>query len=227
MTNHCSFKQVRKCFSGREVLSVPEIEFHPGTTCLVLGGNGAGKSTLLRLAAQITKPTQGAVTWASPTSPTNRAYLGSQLGLYAWLTARETLALQSSLKKEGAKPEEVLEQWGISRFADKPIKELSQGQKVKVALARALAFKPSLTFLDEPTSHLDNAAVDLLFKNIELHGKEQITLIASHDLERCLPYATRLLLLHEGLIVEDSYTLGNVSDCGVKRIVARYAELNR
>jgi ABC-type multidrug transport system ATPase subunit len=230
-TNSCSLKQVRKHFSGKEVLGIPSLEFHPGTTCLILGGNGAGKSTLLRLTAQIIKPSYGSIIWDPPIDPTDRAYLGQQLGLYGWLSARETLKLQLSLSSCTTELSAILDQWGITPFASTPIRNLSQGQKVKVALARVLATKPSLVFLDEPTSHLDNAAVELLFSNLQ-HNSTHVTLIATHDLERCLPYATRILLLHEGQVVEDSNVLqASPAEITLKsaseQITARYYEMNR
>jgi ABC-type multidrug transport system ATPase subunit len=194
------------------------------STTLVLGGNGAGKSTLLRLVAGIMPSTTGSIERNSSFNPISRAFLGSQLGLYSWLSARETLDLQLSLlpQREQA-TQKLLGDWNLIQFADTPIRSLSQGQRARVALARVLANSPKYIFLDEPTANLDDGSVSILFQNLETMENKSLVVIATHDIERCLPYASRLLLLQEGRVASDSGTDTN----SFHGVITHYQELNR
>jgi len=196
---------VSRLFGERAVLRRVSFTVDSGQTLAILGPNGAGKTTLLKVVAGLLGPSQGRATVLGAQLPKERAQLRGRVGfvgheplLYRDLTPRENLALQCRLHDLGReRVEEVLEAVGATRFADRPVKELSRGMVQRVAVGRAVVACPPLLLLDEPQANLDPRAREWLEP---LVGKEsgRTRLLTSHDPEGALREADLVLGLRSG-----------------------------
>lgn len=151
-----------------------------GALLRVTGANGSGKTSLLRIVCGLTVPTHGAVRWKGEDIRRLRedywrelTYIGHLNALKDDLTALENLEMGAALTGRGVAHEAALaalEDLGVGRCADLPVRMLSQGQRRRVALARLLLSRASpLWVLDEPFPGLDSAAVDLIVARIAQH----------------------------------------------------------
>ncbi len=196
----------------------------PGELCLLAGRSGHGKSTLLRAACGLVPHFHGGrfagrVTLAGlDTREHGPARLGTLAG--ALFQDPETQLVMSSVRSELAIAqesrghsevevargvEEIALALGVDALLDRPTHELSGGEQQRVALGAALAGRPRLLLLDEPTSQLDPVAGDELISLLRRLNEEHDTaiLLAEHRLERCLPSADRVIAMHDGRIAFD------------------------
>ena len=163
---------VTKRFGAATPIDRLDASFLPGRLTVVTGPSGSGKTTLLHLLAGLELPDEGEV-WVDGISlgtldragradlrRTRLAFVGQTLGLVPFLGARENaeLALElRGLEREGV--EEALAAVGLEEHADRPVAELSAGQRERAELARAVAVRPAVIVADEPTARLDGANV--------------------------------------------------------------------
>jgi ABC-type lipoprotein export system ATPase subunit len=164
---------LRKRFGDTVVLDGLDAEISGGRLTAVVGPSGSGKTTLLHLLAGLDLPDAGTVTvdgvLMTSLDRTARAalrreriaYVGQQAGLVPHLSALENVELALALRgrDEGARPIAVaaLESVGLAERATQRVSRLSQGERARVAIARAIAAEPTLLIADEPTSRLDGA----------------------------------------------------------------------
>jgi energy-coupling factor transport system ATP-binding protein len=221
-----SFEHVTYRYPGVEAAALSDVSFElaPGEFCLLAGLSGQGKSTLLRAACGLAPHFHGGrfagrVTLAGLDSRENGpARLGAFVG--ALFQDPETQLVTSSVRAElslvlesrGHEPvavargvEEVALALGIDALLDRATYNLSGGEKQRVALGAALAGRPALVLLDEPTSQLDPVAGDELIGLLRRLNQEWETtiLLAEHRLERCLTVADRVISLEQGRIAHD------------------------
>jgi energy-coupling factor transport system ATP-binding protein len=196
----------------------------PGEFVVVAGGSGSGKSTLLRAAAGLVPHFHGGtfagrlVCGALDTRDHGPAELAAVAGTLfqdpetqvVMATVRSELAFP--LENRGWSPaavargvEEAALALGIPHLLDRSTRELSGGELQRVALGAALAGRPQLLLLDEPTSQLDPVAGDELLAVLRRVNEEWGTavLVAEHRLERCLPAADRVIALDGGAVAFD------------------------
>jgi heme ABC exporter ATP-binding subunit CcmA len=194
---------VGHAYGGRVVLAGIDRVLEPGRALGLLGPNGSGKSTLLRCIAGLLRPRAGSVLMDGRPScelpPLERArvaYAGHRPLLWGGLSARENLALCAGLYGLGADAaERALDAADLRVQAERPAAALSQGQRQRLALARALLPEPQLLVLDEPHSGLDEASsarLDALLTAIR--GGVTIVL-ATHERERAQRLCDELLEL--------------------------------
>jgi energy-coupling factor transport system ATP-binding protein len=221
-----SFEQVSYSYpeAERPSLDGVSLELHPGEFCLLAGLSGSGKSTLLRAACGLVPHFHGGrfagrVEVAGlDTREHGPARLGSFAG--ALFQDPETQLVTSSVRAElslalesrdnGASAvargvEEVALALGIDALLDRSTQELSGGEQQRVALGAALAGRPRVVLLDEPTSQLDPVAGDELIGLLRRLNEEWETTIvlAEHRLERCLSTADRVIALDGGRVACD------------------------
>jgi heme ABC exporter ATP-binding subunit CcmA len=194
---------VGHAYGGRVVLAGVDYVLEPGRSLGLLGPNGSGKSTLLRCIAGLQRPRAGSVLIdgdesceLAPAKRARVAYAGHQPLLWGGLTARENLVLGAGLYGLGADAaERALAAADLDFAAERTAATLSQGQRQRLALARALLPEPSLLVLDEPHSGLDEASsarLDALLA--EARGKLTLV-IATHERARAESLCDELLQL--------------------------------
>jgi sodium transport system ATP-binding protein len=180
----------------------------------LLGPNGAGKSTTFRIISTVLAPTAGRVSvdgvdaHADPEAA--RMHLGvlpHQSGLYPRLTALENIRYYGELNGlTGAalarRIDELVELLEIGEFADRRAKGYSQGQRLKVALARALVHGPRNLVLDEPTNGLDVMATRALRALIrKLRDAGHCVLFSSHVMQEVAALCDSIVIIAGGVIV--------------------------
>jgi energy-coupling factor transporter ATP-binding protein EcfA2 len=226
MTAILSFDRVTYRYPGVETPALNDVslEIQPGELCLLAGLSGQGKSTLLRAACGLVPHFHGGrfagqVTLAGlDTREHGPARLGTVAG--ALFQDPETQLVTSSVRAELALSlesrghsaatvargvEEVALALGIDALLDRSVHELSGGEQQRVALGAALAGRPPVILLDEPTSQLDPVAGDELIGLLRRLNQEWETtvLLAEHRLERCLSVADRVIAMEAGRVACD------------------------
>ncbi|MFK8052378.1 MAG: ATP-binding cassette domain-containing protein [Woeseiaceae bacterium] len=198
-----------------KVTAVSDVSFDApnGRITGLLGPNGAGKSTTLRVLYTAIKPDTGSASIdgidvvANPLEA--RKALGALPhggGLYQQLTARENIAYfaeMHGLRGQAAKQavQEMIELLEIEEFADRRTKGFSQGQKTKVALARALVHGPQNVILDEPTNGLDVMATRSLRKIIrKLKAQGKCILFSSHVMQEVAALCDEIVIIADGKV---------------------------
>jgi energy-coupling factor transport system ATP-binding protein len=218
-----SFDRVTYSYPGVQTPALEElsIEIGPGEFCLLAGLSGHGKSTLLRAACGLVPHFHGGhfagrVTLAGlDTREHGPARLGAFAGVLfqdpetqlVMSSVRGELALALESRGHGAAAvargvEEVALALGIDALLDRSTHDLSGGEKQRVALGAALAGRPRLVLLDEPTSQLDPVAGDELIGLLRRLNQEWETTIvlAEHRLERCMSSVDRVIALEHGRV---------------------------
>jgi energy-coupling factor transport system ATP-binding protein len=221
-----AFDGVSYRYPGVEAAALEDVSFavEPGELVLLAGASGSGKSTLLRAASGLVPHFHGGtfagrvVCGGLDTREHGPAKLAAVAGTL--FQDPETQVVMGTVRAELAFPlenlgwaapavargvEEAALALGLGGLLDRPTHELSGGELQRVALAAALAGRPRLLLLDEPTSQLDPVAGDELLGVLRRLNEEWGTAIvlAEHRLERCLPAADRVIELHGGRVVAD------------------------
>jgi energy-coupling factor transport system ATP-binding protein len=180
----------------------------------VMGRNGAGKSTLLASLVGQVRPAEGSVrlgtldpVGAKPAEIVRRAGLVPQdpsLILYAESVAEECAAADRDFALPGGSTAAVLERIVPGLDRGQHPRDLSEGQRVSLALALILASQPALVLLDEPTRGLDYAAKRRLVALLrDLADRGHAVVLATHDVELAAEVATRVVVLADGEVVAD------------------------
>jgi energy-coupling factor transport system ATP-binding protein len=221
-----SFESVTYHYPDAEIPALEDVSFEleAGEFCLLAGLSGSGKSTLLHAACGLAPHFHGGrfagtVTLAGlDTREHGPADLGGHAGVLfqdpetqlVMSSVRAELALALENRGQSAAAvargvEEVALALGIDALLDRSTHELSGGEKQRVALGAALAGRPKLVLLDEPTSQLDPVAGDELIGLLRRLNEEWETTIvlAEHRLERCLGAADRVITLEAGRVAHD------------------------
>jgi sodium transport system ATP-binding protein len=199
-----------------DVEAVRDVSFAApdGRITALLGPNGAGKTTTLRMIATLVAPTRGAAKVdglegaADPLAVRARiGMLSDARGLYARLTARENIAYYGALRGLAAGAVEA----SVARLAElldmKPILDrradgFSQGERMKVAIARAMVHDPPNVILDEPTNGLDVMTTRNLREVIrQLRSAGKCVLFSSHVMQEVSALCDEIVIIARGSVV--------------------------
>lgn len=202
-----------------DIQAVRDISFvaRDGAITGILGANGAGKSTTLRMLYGVLTPDSGqacidGIDIRGETSKA-RAHLGvlpHAAGLYGNLTARENIHYFGSLQGIGgdllrSRTAELARVLGMESFLERRAKGFSQGQRIKVALARALIHDPGNIVLDEPTNGLDVMAIrNLREMLISLKAQGRCVLFSSHVMQEVAALCDRVVIIGHGAVLADA-----------------------
>ena len=184
--------------SGPEVLRDVSLSLETGSFHFLTGPSGAGKTSLLRLLYLAIRPTRGTVRLfdrdvtrlGRKQRPALRRRIGvvsQEFGLISHLTAAENVALPLRIAKANAgeireNVTELLRWVGLGRELEELPEALSEGQKQRVAVARAVIARPDLLLADEPTGNVDeNVAMRLIHLMEELNKVGTTVVFATHD----------------------------------------------
>lgn len=198
-----------------EIKAVQGVSFkaQDGRITGLLGPNGAGKSTTLRALYTVLKPDRGRAivdgidVVAEPLKA--RACIGALphgAGLYPHLTARENIRYYAKLyglpdDLIDERVQNVIDDIGIGDFADRRSKGFSQGQRTKVALARALVHQPKNIILDEPSNGLDVMAIRSLRDLIRaLKAEGKCVLFSSHVMQEVAALCDEIVIIADGRV---------------------------
>ena len=189
-------------------------EARDGRITGLLGPNGAGKSTTLRVLYTVLRPDAGTATVDGidvmrDSLATRRAIgvLPHSAGIYPQLTARENIAYFGELRGLAAadcarRVNELLIELEMTGFADRRAKGFSQGERIKVALARALVHSPKNLLLDEPTNGLDVMATRAFRALIrKLRAAGHCVLFSSHVMQEVAALCDDIVIIDHGRVV--------------------------
>ena len=200
------------------VLSGVDLEIAAGEVVGLIGPNGAGKTTLLRAMAGLLPPDGGAVhVKGAPLRQIDRRTLARTLaylpqgGSGHWAVSVETLVTLGRLphrspwaaasEADRAAVDWALQACDVAQFRDRPVTQLSGGERSRVLLARALAGKPEALLADEPVAGLDPGhQLDVMERLRELAAAGTGVVVVMHDLTLAARFCDRLALLFEGQI---------------------------
>jgi len=203
-------------YPSRNVLQNINFSISKGDFLAILGVNGAGKSTLLKCINRVIKSHAGAVFIKEDEAfKLSRRELAKRIGYVAQRneSVRTTvfdavlLGRKPYIKWEASKNDieithDALKMLELEEYALRYLNELSGGEQQKVVMARALAQKPDILLLDEPTSSLDLKNQLEVAKIIKKVVKEQqmAAVVTMHDLNLAIRFADRFLLLKNGMV---------------------------
>jgi ABC-2 type transport system ATP-binding protein len=218
-----SLQGLRKTIRSRrgdiEILRGVDFQARGGQVTALLGPNGAGKTTTLTMAQGLDRPDSGTVRLLDQDPWRAGAALRSRVGVMLQdgglppsATPARLLGHITSLYREPADMAALVERLGIDEFSGRDIRRLSGGQKQRVALAAALAGRPRVVFLDEPSAGLDPVSRQLVFDLIlELKHAGIAVVLTTHLLDDAERLADHVVLLREGA-VERSGTVAELTD---------------
>jgi len=206
---------VHKRYGEIEALDGVSFAVRGGEVFALLGPNGAGKSTTVRVLTTLTKPDSGSATVAGHdvVRHPNRArsalgYVPQDSGIDREATGRENLMLQGRIygmrgPELKRRVDELLELVGLADAADRIVRGYSGGMKRRLDIALGLVHRPSVLFLDEPTTGLDPEARVAMWEEVQrLAAQESLTiLLTTHYLEEADQLADRLAIVSRGRII--------------------------
>jgi sulfonate transport system ATP-binding protein len=185
----------RKTFAATTVLNHIHLQLQPGETVSLLGPSGCGKSTLLRIVAGLEKDFEGQLL-----SHTEQlAFVFQEPRLMPWLTVQQNIGFSDDDHYDQAWVAQLIEEVGLTGFADALPKALSGGMAQRVAIARGLYSRPQVLLLDEPFSAVDAFTrmklQDLLLQLAERHAIA--LLLVTHDVDEALYLSDRVLVMDD------------------------------
>jgi len=185
-------------YSGGSAINFPDFSFEQGSQWLILGQSGSGKTTLLQLLAGLRKPAKGSiqmdgVALEGLSGAALDRHRGQKIGLVFQkahfvnsITVLDNLLLSGSLAKQSTNKHrclELLERLGLKDKAHKLPSALSQGERQRVSLARALVKSPKVLLADEPSSALDDLNTKRVVELLQQEAKtaNATLIIVTHD----------------------------------------------
>jgi ABC-2 type transport system ATP-binding protein len=203
-----------------QVLAVDRVSFsiEPGERVAFIGPNGAGKSTTLKVLSGILHPDSGHAQVAGFTPWKERRALGFRIGtvfgqrsqLWYHLPARDTFELlghvyELSPAERRARLQELSNAFELGPLLDKPVSQLSLGERMRAEVAASLLHRPRILFLDEPTIGLDVAAKASIRALLQRQSEQDgaTLLLTSHDTGDIERVCQRVIVIHGGRVVSD------------------------
>lgn len=195
-----------------------------GQRWIVMGPNGAGKSTMINIAAARAHPTMGNVSILGEVLGAVDVFdLRPSIGLSSTLLAEQipgnetvrNLVVTAAYGVTGRwqevyepedlqRAEQLLLRWGIAKYADRRFRTLSEGERKRALIARAMMTDPELLILDEPGAGLDLAGRETLVRSLSQLAADPLSptqILVTHHVEEVPPNFTHALLLREGQII--------------------------
>ena len=235
-------RNLSKSFGGVHAVNRVGFSVAAGELLAMIGPNGAGKTTCFNLINGQLRPDAGEILFEATEmqglAPRDRCRLGigrtfQVAATFGSMTVRENvqLAVLSSERKlnalfssfagaSGKRAEEILEQVGMDAQADRPCSELAYGDLKRVELAVALAARPRLLLMDEPTSGMAQSERHGLMDLVrETSRRENLSvLFTEHDMDVVFAYAGRVIVLAEGELIAQGTPAEVRADARVRRV---------
>jgi iron complex transport system ATP-binding protein len=226
LINWASLKNVNVCIEQKKILSDININLNYGENTLILGPNGSGKSTFLKLLNRSIYPIKSDNSSFKLFKKDNiniwdlrkkvgflfkemeqRVNIGVTLydviisGFSGTFNSRYSKLLS---EREKVKIDNLINEWELNNIIFNEFKSLSDGQKRRALLARALVYTPDILVLDEPFCNLDIKSNFILNRNLNKLINQSINIVyVTHNLESILPKTNRVILIKEGTVLND------------------------
>jgi spermidine/putrescine transport system ATP-binding protein len=207
---------IDKSYEAQPLLQSISFLAGTGETICLLGPSGSGKSTLLRMIAGLESPDVGQILWdgidlvSTPPHLRDFGLVFQDYALFPHLDVFDNAAFGLRMKNWKSdeikmRLAEVLDLVNLHGFEHRKVTDLSGGEQQRVALARALAPRPRLLMFDEPLGALDRALREDLLNELRgiLHRTQIPAIYVTHDQDEAFTIADRVLLLHDGQIVQE------------------------
>ena len=205
-------------YDGTVVLEAINLSIEFGDFLGIIGPNGGGKTTLLKVMLGLIKPSKGTVSVLDGSGNESRAGVGyvpqyapfdHEFPISVWqvvLTARYHSGWHPSRYSEEDKEiaRDVLQTTGMAEFASRQIGQLSGGQQQRVLIARALAVRPKLLLLDEPTASIDPDMQTEFYELLERLKNDMAIVLVSHDITAISIYVEKIACLNRRLVYHGS-----------------------
>ena len=217
-------RDLRRAFGGIAALDGVTLSVRVGERRAIIGPNGAGKTTLFNVLTGELRPTSGVVRLAGEDVTRRRPHELARRGLarmyqrnelFDPLPARDNVALAigaaagpyrpftSPPRSERAASDELLERVGLAGRGDVPARQLSHGERRQLELAVALAQRPRVLLLDEPTAGMSSAETARITTLITSLDRSLTIVIVEHDMDVVFRLADRISVLHEGRVLAE------------------------
>lgn len=239
-----SVRGLEKRFGAVVAADALSLDIAAGQKVSLIGANGAGKTTFVNMVTGYMKPDSGSIALdgmdIARRSPRHVAQLGISRSfqipqLFIELTAAENMAVAVSGARAQAlsfhspadahgrrdKVLELLERFGLTEVADRPISELAGGVRKLIDIAMALVRRPKLLLLDEPTSGVSaEEKFSTMDRVIHAVAPDAATIVfVEHDMEIVSRYADRVVAFYQGRILADGDPHNVLKDSEVRRYV--------
>lgn len=213
MTPAIKIEQVHKHFGALQALKGIDLTIEQGEFFALLGPNGAGKSTLINLLAGLLKPSSGKISVLGFDVQAQYQQARQSLGVVPqelvfdpFFNVREMLRFQAGYfgrgRENDAWIDEIIEGLGLTDKAHTNMRRLSGGMKRRALIAQALAHKPPVVILDEPTAGVDVELRQMLWDFIKRLNREGHTIIlTTHYLEEAEILCSRVAMMKQGEII--------------------------
>jgi ABC-type branched-subunit amino acid transport system ATPase component len=216
--------ELRREFGGIKALAGVSLKVAEGERRAIIGPNGAGKTTLFNVLTGELEPTAGEVRLAGENVTGRRPHELARRGvarmyqrneLFDPLPARDNVAIavaaaagpyrpfRSPPASELVAADELLERVGLGARAATPARALSHGERRQLELAVALARRPRLLLLDEPTAGMSPAETARITELIASLDRSLTLVIVEHDMDVVFRLAERITVLHEGRVIAE------------------------
>jgi len=225
--------QLLKSYGGRPVVNGVSVRIEPGEVVGLLGPNGAGKTTSFYAMVGIIQPDGGEILLDGASirhlpihqrARLGLGYLPQEPSIFRKLSVAENLRLvlefqQLSKAAINTRIETLLDEFGLSRFADTPAIQLSGGERRRLEIARALATEPRYLLLDEPFTGIDPIAIQDIHGLIrQLKERGLGILLTDHNPKATLAIVDRAYIVHDGRIIFE----GTNREVAVNPLVRQY-----
>jgi len=211
---------VSRNFSGLKALRDVSLGVNKGEVLGLIGPNGAGKTTLVNVVTGVTPASSGTVTFMGQDITRVKTYQSARLGLsrtfqivqpFAEFSALDNVAAAALFSQPGESIKSAREEArahlafvGLEAQSDQPAATLTLAMRKRLELAKALAMKPKLLFLDEVNAGLNSAEVERATRLIHQLAESGITIVMiEHLMKVVLNVCTRIVVLHNGQLIAD------------------------
>lgn len=205
---------VQKRFGHITAVDGVSLTLRQGEFLTIFGPNGAGKTTLVKMMCGLTRATSGAVLINGKEimdhddkARSNVGLISHQTFTYGQLTALENLVFFARLygaEDAEAKCNALINEVGLAKRSHEPVRSFSRGMLQRLSIARALVHDPSILFLDEPFTGLDQHAAETLKRSLmRLREASKTVVMITHNLEQGVAMASRVALQVAGKFVLD------------------------
>jgi heme exporter protein A len=203
---------ITKSFGHIYALRGVNLRLEEGEFLTIFGPNGAGKTTLIRILSTLVKPTSGKGKVAGFDLNSDGEEVRKRIGvvshspfLYDNLTAYENLrfyARMYEIEHAEARILQVLEDYGLKSRMNDPVRTFSRGMLQRLSIARAIIHEPSIMFLDEPYTGLDQHAARVLKELLQrIHSDNRTVVMTTHDISLGLEMCDKVAILVAGQIL--------------------------